>query len=216
MSRNRPVSIFATTKYSHKSVTITNASKVVTVMICTIVNICVELHGSGGRGLSLSILDMRYFGSIVKLVMDRMPPNMRDSLAFSNDSMNSVKLLLCTTHTTGTMVISEATFVNVKAFWRNQINAVEWTLAVSPGETPSVFDSSTTCVLRSVRLPMLGNNHIYYINCSVIQHYNYSTYQRLYQISPKRYVALIKAIVDEVCDSHSTHGMSAKPVFDTV
>lgn len=79
-----------------------------------------------------------------------------------------------------------------------------------------MFDSSTTCVLRSVRLPILGNDHINYTDCGVIQHYNHNTYQRLYKMSPKRCVALIKAMVDEVCDSHSTHGMSAKLAFDTV
>jgi len=130
MSRDRPVFASATTKYSYKGVAITNASKVVAVMICTIVNICVELHGGDRRDLLSSTLDMRYLGLIVKLVIDRMPSNMRDSFAFSNDSMNSVKLSLYTTHTTGTMVISEATFVNARASWRNQINTVEWTLAV--------------------------------------------------------------------------------------
>ena len=115
MSRGKPVSVSATAKFTYKGVAITSAYKVVAVMICTIIDICVELHRGDMRSLSLSTLDIWYLGPIVRLVMDRMPPNMKDSLAFSNDSMGSVKLSLCTTQSAGTMVVSEATFVNARA-----------------------------------------------------------------------------------------------------
>ena len=109
------MSVSAAAKFTYKGVAITSAYKVVAVMICTIVDICVELHGGDIRSLSLSTLDVQYLGPIIRLVIDRMLSNMKDSLAFSNDSIGSVKLSLYTTQSAGIMVVSKAIFVNARA-----------------------------------------------------------------------------------------------------
>jgi hypothetical protein len=211
MSRGKPLSSSAS-KYTYKGSAVNSSFRMMAAVICTIVDICVERHTSLDRNLSSSTLDLKYLAPIIKLVMSKMAPNMSDSLTFSSDAMNSMKLSLCTTQASGTMVVSEATFVNARASWRNQLDAVEWAISVL-ARLHSVFDESTTRVLRSIGKPMLGSDCINYMDCGTLKHHDNALYQRLYQLPAVKRAIIITTMIDEVCANIDRNVVSKRPTF---